>query len=107
MIDYLVIDNIKRYISDNNIHIGERLPNERTMAEMFKDCKALFSVALPPHLEFIEEGMFDGCASLDAVVVPNDLSHIEAWAFTGTGLAPDDLALPENCHIADSAFDAQ
>ena len=71
----------------------------------FKDCVSLFSVALPPHIEFIEEGVFEGCASLDAVVVPNDLSHIESKAFAGTGLAAEDLALPEACQIAEDAFD--
>ena len=46
-----------------------------------------------------------GCTSLDAVMVGEELTHVEPKAFSGTGLAQDDLSLPEGCTVDVTAFD--
>ena len=48
---------------------------------LFKDCRDVTSVVLPPGIETLGDSMFSGCRSLEAVSLPAALKSIESYAF--------------------------
>ena len=48
---------------------------------LFKDCRDVTSVVLPPGIETLGDSMFSGCRSLEAVSLPAVLKSIESYAF--------------------------
>jgi len=48
---------------------------------LFKDCRDVTSVVLPPGIETLGGSMFSGCRSLEAVSLPAALKSIEGYAF--------------------------
>lgn len=50
---------------------------------LFKDCRNVTSVVLPPGIETLGGSMFSGCRSLESVSLPVALKSIESYAFQG------------------------
>ena len=48
---------------------------------LFKDCRDVTSVVLPPGIETLGGSMFSGCRSLESVSLPAALKSIESYAF--------------------------